>query len=250
MKSAESAGLLRQVRRVGVGIMALTLAATFSMPTAVAAKEKASSKVTTSKQVSKKAGKKVAKAVKKTRQDKKTLKKTKLKKDKQATRSSKHTSRASKAVRKHLRKRSAAVPTQQVWNPTDEPKQAYYLIPDSVGGDAQPAQPQEQEKDTAAVGKTLQVGKASYYAGEFHGKKTASGERYDQNDLTCAHGSLPFGCKIRVTNLNNQKSVDVKVNDRGGFHKYGRVVDLSKAAAKEIGMMGSGTAKVKIEVLE
>lgn len=68
--------------------------------------------------------------------------------------------------------------------------------------------------------------------------------------MTCAHGSLPFGCRIRVTNMRNQQSVEVKVNDRGGFSKHGRVIDLSKAAAKEIGMMASGTTKVMIEILE
>lgn len=107
-----------------------------------------------------------------------------------------------------------------------------------------------EEADTQAQGRLLQVGTASYYGDAFDGGRTASGERFDQDKLTCAHGSLPFGCKIRVTNLRNNKSVQVKVNDRGGFAKHGRVLDLSKAAAREIGMMGSGTAKVKIEVLE
>ncbi|MBU0653976.1 MAG: septal ring lytic transglycosylase RlpA family protein [Gammaproteobacteria bacterium] len=110
------------------------------------------------------------------------------------------------------------------------------------------APPQQQQADNKA--KAYQVGTASYYGNAFNGKKTASGERFDQNDLTCAHGSLPFGCKIRVTNLRNKKSVEVKVNDRGGFQKHGRVIDLSKAAAKEIGMLNTGTAKVQIEVLE
>jgi rare lipoprotein A len=95
----------------------------------------------------------------------------------------------------------------------------------------------------------LQVGTASYYGSGFHGGRTANGERFNQNDLTCAHNGLPFGCKIRVTNLRNNKSVDVRVNDRGGFAKHGRVIDLSKAAAGKIGMLGSGTAKVKIQVV-
>ncbi|MDD5391713.1 MAG: septal ring lytic transglycosylase RlpA family protein [Thiothrix sp.] len=107
-----------------------------------------------------------------------------------------------------------------------------------------------EEADTQAQGRLLQVGTASYYGDAFDGGRTASGERFDQDKLTCAHGSLPFGCKIRVTNLRNNKSVQVKVNDRGGFAKHGRVLDLSKAAAREIGMVNTGTAKVKIEVLE
>lgn len=95
-----------------------------------------------------------------------------------------------------------------------------------------------------------QVGTASFYSDKFDGQRTASGERFDQGKMTCAHGSLPFGCRIRVTNLRNQKAVEVKVNDRGGFSKHGRMIDLSKAAAKEIGMVATGTAKVMIEVLD
>jgi rare lipoprotein A len=107
--------------------------------------------------------------------------------------------------------------------------------------------PKVEEKRQA--GQVLQVGTASYYGSQFNGGRTASGERFNQNDLTCAHNGLPFGCKIRVTNLRNNKSVDVRVNDRGGFTKHGRVIDLSKAAAGRIGMLGSGTAKVKIQVV-
>ncbi|OQX15035.1 MAG: hypothetical protein BWK73_08040 [Thiothrix lacustris] len=113
-----------------------------------------------------------------------------------------------------------------------------------------PANPPPPTANTNTSAKPHQVGTASYYSDKFDGGRTASGERFDQDDLTCAHGSLPFGCRIRVTNLRNNKAVEVKVNDRGGFSKHGRVVDLSKAAAKEIGMMGTGTAKVKVEVLE
>ena len=107
--------------------------------------------------------------------------------------------------------------------------------------------PKIEEKRDA--GRVLQVGTASYYGSGFHGGRTANGERFNQNDLTCAHNGLPFGCKIRVTNLRNNRSVDVRVNDRGGFAKHGRVIDLSKAAAGKIGMLGSGTAKVKIQVV-
>lgn len=89
-------------------------------------------------------------------------------------------------------------------------------------------------------------GTASYYGGAFHGRKTASGERYDQNDLTCAHTTLPFSTKVRVTNLQNGRSVLVRVNDRGPFKK-GRIVDLSKAAAKKLAMLERGTAKVLVE---
>jgi len=95
---------------------------------------------------------------------------------------------------------------------------------------------------------TSEYGLASYYGGEFHGRKTASGEAYDQGKLTCAHRDLPFGTRVKVTNVENKKSVIVRVNDRGPWVS-GRVIDLSYAAAKEIGMIQKGVVKVKIEVL-
>jgi rare lipoprotein A len=94
----------------------------------------------------------------------------------------------------------------------------------------------------------VQYGEASYYGEEFHGKKTASGEIFNKWDYTCAHKKLPFNTKVKVTNLKNQKSVIVRVNDRGPFVK-GRIVDLSFAAAKKIGMVKQGVVKVKIEVI-
>lgn len=92
-------------------------------------------------------------------------------------------------------------------------------------------------------------GVASYYGAKFHGRKTASGARFDQEKLTAAHKTLPFGTPVRVTNLRNGETVDVRINDRGPFHK-GRVIDLSKGAAREIGMLSAGLASVKVEVLE
>ena len=93
------------------------------------------------------------------------------------------------------------------------------------------------------------TGVASYYATKFHGRKTASGEIFYKDSLTAAHKTLPFGTKVRVTNLKNNKSVIVKVNDRGMRGKK-RIIDLSPAAAKELNMIGSGLIKVKVEVLE
>ena len=89
---------------------------------------------------------------------------------------------------------------------------------------------------------------ASWYGPGFHGRRTASGEIYNQNALTAAHKSLPFGTRVRVTNLNNGRSVIVKVNDDGP-HIPGRVIDLSKGAAERIGMLSSGVAPVRLEVL-
>lgn len=89
---------------------------------------------------------------------------------------------------------------------------------------------------------------ASYYAEDFHGKRTSNGERFNMYDYTCAHKSLPFGTVLRVTNLSNGKSCDVRVNDRGPF-VASREIDLSKAAAVKLDMIGSGTAKVKLEIV-
>lgn len=92
-------------------------------------------------------------------------------------------------------------------------------------------------------------GIASYYAHDFHGKKTANGEIYDMHGFTAAHRSYPFGTKVRVTNLSNGKECIVRVNDRGPF-KLERIMDLSLGAAESLEMLKSGTATVKLEVLE
>lgn len=92
-------------------------------------------------------------------------------------------------------------------------------------------------------------GIASYYAQDFHGKKTASGEIFDMHKLTAAHRSYPFNTKVRVTNIGNGKSVIVRVNDRGPF-KLERIMDLSLGAAEALDMLKTGTAKVRLEVVE
>ena len=94
----------------------------------------------------------------------------------------------------------------------------------------------------------FQVGLASWYGKYFQGRKTANGESYDMNGLTCAHRSLPLGSWIRVTNLRNRKSVFVRVNDRGPMPED-RIVDLSYGAAKVVGLTSRGIAKVKLEPL-
>ncbi|MBK8502446.1 MAG: septal ring lytic transglycosylase RlpA family protein [Saprospiraceae bacterium] len=91
-------------------------------------------------------------------------------------------------------------------------------------------------------------GKASYYADSFHHQKTASGELYDTSLYTAAHLDFSFGQQIRVTSKDNGKSVIVRINDRGPFNKR-RIVDLSKAAAKEIGMLDAGIITVRLEVI-
>ncbi|MCI8209069.1 hypothetical protein AUC61_05910 [Pseudomonas sp. S25] len=93
-----------------------------------------------------------------------------------------------------------------------------------------------------------QTGDASYYGARHHGKRTASGEPFDQNALTAAHRQLPFGTRVKVTNLDNDKSIIVRINDRGP-HTRGRLIDLSRAAAEQIGMVRSGTAPVRVQSL-
>ncbi|MEP0547812.1 MAG: septal ring lytic transglycosylase RlpA family protein [Rhodothermales bacterium] len=100
----------------------------------------------------------------------------------------------------------------------------------------------------AAPAKPLGDGDASYYGEELAGNPTASGERFDPTKLTAAHRTLPLGSRVRVTNTRTGDAVVVRINDRGPFHGQ-RVIDLSKAAAKQIGMLKRGTARVKLELL-
>ncbi|MDE3972818.1 septal ring lytic transglycosylase RlpA family protein [Glaesserella parasuis] len=94
-----------------------------------------------------------------------------------------------------------------------------------------------------------EVGTASYYADKFHGRRTASGEIFDKNGYTAAHKTLALGSYALITNLRNGKKVIVRINDRGPFSKT-RIIDLSKGAAKVIGMVGAGTAKVRVEAMQ
>jgi rare lipoprotein A len=91
-------------------------------------------------------------------------------------------------------------------------------------------------------------GVASWYGEDFNGRLTASGEVYDMYKLTAAHKTLPLGTTVKVTNLDNGKTVEVKVNDRGPYVR-GRIIDLSRTAGRAIDIRGTGTAKVKLEVV-
>jgi rare lipoprotein A len=115
----------------------------------------------------------------------------------------------------------------------------------SVGGQPVPSQP--AKKTPAVPAKLPQTGEASYYGAQHQGKETASKTTYDQAALTAAHPSLPFGTKIKVTNLANGKSVEVEITDRGPF-TGNRIIDLSLAAAKALEMIESGTATVRLEL--
>jgi rare lipoprotein A (peptidoglycan hydrolase) len=109
-----------------------------------------------------------------------------------------------------------------------------------------PAPPAHENATPADKPAIIQVGTASWYGPGFHGQETASGERFNQHALTAAHRTLPLGTEAKVTNLETGQAVTVKINDRGPYVK-GRQLDLSHAAAKQIGLIKPGVAKVKIE---
>ena len=98
------------------------------------------------------------------------------------------------------------------------------------------------------AGVASQDGVASWYGPGFHGKKTASGETFDQYAMTAAHRKLPLGTQVRVTNLRNGREVEVEINDRGPYVQ-GRIIDLSKAAAQKLGLLDPGIARVRVEVI-
>ena len=100
----------------------------------------------------------------------------------------------------------------------------------------------------AAPARPAGAGEASYYGNEFAGRPTANGEPFDPSEMTAAHRTLPFGSKVRVTNVRNGRTVIVRINDRGPYAKD-RLIDVSQGAAQELGMMNAGTADVRLEVI-
>jgi rare lipoprotein A len=94
----------------------------------------------------------------------------------------------------------------------------------------------------------METGLASWYGPKFHGKLTASGEVFNQEQFTAAHPTLPWGSRVRVTNLDNGKSIEVRINDRGPFRR-GRIIDVSRAAARALGMVARGITAVRVEWL-
>lgn len=149
----------------------------------------------------------------------------------------------------------------QVQQPKQPPPREYsYRQPEAPAGTAGTAQdrvvlipppaslpdaPPSEADDAVTESYT---GLASWYGRRFHGRRTASGEHYDMAALTAAHKTLPFGSRVRVTNLDNGRSVVVVINDRGPFVKR-RVIDVSRAAAQELGFINHGLAKVRVDVL-
>lgn len=115
--------------------------------------------------------------------------------------------------------------------------------------EARPPAPAPDPAGGPAAEVAAQEGEASYYSDELAGRKTASGERYDPKALTAAHRTLPFGSLVRVTRADTGRSVVVRITDRGPFGRERRIIDLSKAAAKELDMLRAGVVPVRVEVL-
>lgn len=122
------------------------------------------------------------------------------------------------------------------------------FVADSLAAVAAAEAAERERRARERRGRDIGTGGASYYAARFAGRRTANGERYRPGRLTAAHRTLRFGTRVRVTNVRNGRSVVVRINDRGPFIR-GRVIDLSRAAAERIGMIRSGVARVRLEVL-
>ena len=116
----------------------------------------------------------------------------------------------------------------------------------ACGGSAKREPDEKPRRVAAATG--VQHGKASWYGGKWHGGPTASGETYNKRSMTAAHRKLPFGTRVRVTNLKNGRTVVVRINNRGPYIK-GRIIDLSEAAAEKLDMIDAGVVPVKVERL-
>jgi rare lipoprotein A (peptidoglycan hydrolase) len=141
------------------------------------------------------------------------------------------------------KKKAKAVAKADDDEPVAKPKKKAKVAAKSDDDDEAP-----QKKSKGSGGSAFQSGMASWYGGNFHGRKTANGETYDMWDMTAAHKTLPFGTRVRVTNTRSGDSVTVRINDRGPF-VGGRIIDLSAAAAGDIGMTNTGVAPVKLTIL-
>jgi rare lipoprotein A len=122
------------------------------------------------------------------------------------------------------------------------------LIAQDKAGKPGPTAPQKTPAKRVKKTAKIQYGMASFYHSKFQGRKTSSGEKYDQDKMTAAHNGLPMNTWIRVTNIKNGRTVVVKINDRL-HHRNERLVDLSRSAASKLGYIGRGITRVKVEVL-
>ena len=148
----------------------------------------------------------------------------------------------------------AIVPPQIRSNPLiDPPKTDTLSLENPSAGSIPQSRNTDETPPTATLPtppppKIVETGMASWYGAKHHGKRTASGEIFHQEKFTAAHRSFPWGSIVKVTNLANGKSVDVRINDRGPFGK-GRIIDVSRAAARVLGMVSSGVTLVRVELL-
>lgn len=133
--------------------------------------------------------------------------------------------------------------------PVSEKKFSEEIDNDTIKEDTLSVEDEKKVEDILeSTAHEISTGVVSWYGGKFHGRKTASGEKYDKHELTAAHKSLPFGTKVKVTNIRNGKSVVVEINDRGPYAKS-RVLDLSQAAFSEIGHTNTGVMQVEYEIM-
>ena len=121
-------------------------------------------------------------------------------------------------------------------------------VPEGEAVDLDTFEPPIEAEPEPEATRSLGRGVASYYGKKFHGRKTASGERFNMQAMTAAHKTLPFGTKVRVTNPSNGRSVIVRINDRGPY-AHGRTIDLSRAAAQEIGIISRGHGTVELDIV-
>jgi rare lipoprotein A len=131
------------------------------------------------------------------------------------------------------------------WAALPEPVRTALSLPSAASDEGKQARAYAPASNKQLERKESSYGLASYY---WQGSRTASGEKFDKRELTAAHRTLPFGTRVRVTDVKTGRSVTVRVNDRGPFIA-GRVIDVSQAAAQELGMVGRGVAKVKLDVV-
>lgn len=110
------------------------------------------------------------------------------------------------------------------------------------------ARPKIETPKVPSASATVHIGQASWYGPGFHGRKTASGDVFDQNKFTAAHRTFPLGSRARVTHLESGRTVEVEINDRGPY-AGGRIIDLSQAAARALGIIENGTARVRVELI-
>jgi len=147
-----------------------------------------------------------------------------------------------KPVISEAEKETVAHTTEEAAEPEVQPEPAPEAEPEPE------PKPEPTVEENQERGSFIAEGKASFYGGKFHGRKTASGAIFNQHAMTAAHPTLPFGTRVRVTHVRNGRSVVVTINDRGPFVKT-RIIDVSRAAAEQLGMVQQGVAHVRVERL-